>query len=105
MLILLINSVYTPALTSGLPAVLAKNARDHVRSTALQQVEAAGHSECIYLAQGGLRGMNGNYSAGVLEGLVHFLPYTLDWLRYGEQTSIEVICQMPTNSSRWRSPA
>lgn len=70
-----------PALTSGLQAVLVKNARDDVRSTALQQVQAAGYSDCLYLAQGGLFGMNGNYSAGVLEGLVHFLPYTLDWLQ------------------------
>lgn len=70
-----------PALTSGLQAVLVKNARDDVRDEALQQVQAAGHSDGLYLAQGGLLGMNGNYSAGVLEGLVHFLPHTLDWLQ------------------------
>jgi hypothetical protein len=29
-------------------------------------------------------GMNGNYSAGVLEGLVHFLPHMRKWL---EETS------------------
>ena len=68
-----------PALTSGLQAVLVKHARDDVRDEALQQVQAAGHSDCLYLAQGGLLGMNGNYSAGVLEGLVHFLPHTLAW--------------------------
>lgn len=71
-----------PALTSGLQAVLVKNARDDVRDSALRQVQAAGYSECLYLAQGGLLGMNGNYSAGVLEGLVHFLPHTLDWLQH-----------------------
>ena len=70
-----------PALTSGLQAVLVKNARDDVRATALRQVQAAGHGEYLYLAQGGLLGMNGNYSAGVLEGLAHFLPHTLDWLQ------------------------
>ncbi len=70
-----------PALTSGLQAVLVKNARDDVRDEALQQVQAAGHSDFLYLAQGGLLGMNGNYSAGVLEGLVHFLPQTRDWLQ------------------------
>jgi len=67
-----------PALTSGLQAVLVKNARDDVRDKALQQVQAAGHSECLYLAQSGLLDMNGNFSAGVLEGLIHFLPQTLD---------------------------
>lgn len=70
-----------PALTSGLQAVLVKNARDDLRDTALQRVQAAGHHDSLYLAQGGLLGMNGNYSAGVLEGLVHFLPHTLDWLQ------------------------
>ncbi len=70
-----------PALTSGLQAVLVKNAREDVRDTALRQVQAAGHDGCLYLAQGDLLGMNGNYSAGVLEGLVHFLPHTLAWLQ------------------------
>lgn len=70
-----------PALTSGLQAVLVKNARDKVRDEAVQQVQVAGHDGCLYLAQGGLLGMNGNYSAGVLEGLVHFLPHTLAWLQ------------------------
>lgn len=70
-----------PALTSGLQAVLVKNALDDVRATALRQVQAAGHNESLYLAQGGMLGMNGNYSAGVLEGLVHFLPHTLEWLK------------------------
>ena len=70
-----------PALTSGLQAVLVKNARDDVRTTALRQLETSGHDGCLYLAQGGLLGMNGNYSAGVLEGLVHFLPHMLAWLQ------------------------
>lgn len=67
-----------PALTSGLQAVLIKNARADVRDEALQQAQAAGHSDCLYLAQGG---MNGNYSDGVLERLAHFLPQTRDWLQ------------------------
>jgi len=69
-----------PALTSGLQAVLVRNARADVRDEALQQLRATGQDDQLYLAQGGLLGMNGNYSAGVLEGLVHFLPDTLGWL-------------------------
>jgi sucrose-6F-phosphate phosphohydrolase len=69
-----------PVLTSGLQAVLVGNARDEVREEALQSVRQAGHGDSLYLAQGGLLGMNGNYSAGVLEGLVHFLPHTKKWL-------------------------
>lgn len=52
-----------------------------VGDSALRQVQAAGHGDCLYLTQGGLLGMNGNYSAGVLEGLVHYLPHTLAWLQ------------------------
>ncbi|KPK10916.1 MAG: haloacid dehalogenase [Myxococcales bacterium SG8_38] len=69
-----------PALTSGLQAVLVKNAIDEVRNAAVERAEANGCRERLYLAQGGFLGMNGNYSAGVLEGLVHFLPHTLSWL-------------------------
>jgi hypothetical protein len=68
-------------LTSGLQAVLVRNARADVREQALRAVRSSGRSDCLYLAKGSLFGMNGNYSAGVLEGLVHFLPHTLDWLR------------------------
>ena len=69
-----------PVLTSGLQAVLVGNARDDVRAEALQGARQAGHPASLYLARGGLLGMNGNYSAGVLEGLVHFLPHTRNWL-------------------------
>jgi hypothetical protein len=30
----------------------------------------------LYLPRGNYLGMNGNYAAGVLEGLVHFIPET-----------------------------
>jgi hypothetical protein len=70
-----------PALTSGLQAVLVKNAIDSVRTEAISRAEANGCRDRLYLARGGLLGMNGNYSAGVLEGVVHFLPHTLGWLQ------------------------
>ncbi|MFZ1864835.1 MAG: HAD-IIB family hydrolase [Polyangiales bacterium] len=70
-----------PALTGGLQAVLVKNAIDSVRKEAIARADANGCRERLYLARGGLLGMNGNYSAGVLEGLVHFLPHTLSWLK------------------------
>jgi len=78
-----------PALTSGLQAVLVKNAREDVRDTALRQAQASGHGDNLYLAQGGLLGMNGNYSAGVLEGLVHYLPHTLLWLQDASTGSVQ----------------
>jgi HAD superfamily hydrolase (TIGR01484 family) len=69
-----------PVLASAIPAVLVANASEEVRSAAQQQAAALGHSSQLYLAAGGLLGMNGNYSAGVLEGVVHFIPQTVAWL-------------------------
>lgn len=69
-----------PVLTSGLQAVLVRNAREEVRRAALERLRAGGDPERLYLARGGFLGMNGNYSAGVLEGLAHFLPETEAWM-------------------------
>ncbi|MDO9227462.1 MAG: HAD-IIB family hydrolase [Pseudomonadota bacterium] len=63
-------------LSSDLPAVLVANAQETVRAEAVARAPAGS----LYLARGGLLGMNGNYSAGLLEGLVHFIPATRAWL-------------------------
>lgn len=63
-------------LASALPAVLVANAQESVRAEAVARAPAGS----LYLAHGGLLGMNGNYSAGILEGLVHFIPATRAWL-------------------------
>ena len=67
-------------LVSGLQAVLVRNAPDDVREEAMERVAEAGYPQRLYVARGGFLGMNGHYSAGVLEGLAHFLPHTADWL-------------------------
>jgi sucrose-6-phosphatase len=67
-------------LVSGMQAVLVGNASIDIRDEARRRVAEAGHPESLYLARGGFLGMNGYYSAGVLEGVVHFLPHTRDWL-------------------------
>jgi len=67
-------------LVSGMQAVLVRNAPAEVREEAERRVAEAGYAERLYLARGGFLGMNGNYSAGVLEGLVHFLPHVREWL-------------------------
>ena len=69
-----------PVLASAIPAVLVANASEEVRTAAQREAAALGHSSRLYLATGGLLGMNGNYSAGVLEGIVHFNPATGAWL-------------------------
>ena len=69
-----------PVLTSGLQAVLVANARDDVRQEALDGARAGGIPGRLYPARGDFLGMNGNYSAGVLEGLAHFVPEVEGWL-------------------------
>jgi sucrose-6-phosphatase len=61
-------------LTSGLKAILVRNADDRVRSEAQRYLAATEQLDRLYCARGGFLGMNGNYAAGVLEGVCHFFP-------------------------------
>lgn len=63
-------------LLSGLPSVLVANADWQVKSQA-----AAANPETLYVAQGGYLGMNGCYSAGILEGIAHYRTELDAWLR------------------------
>jgi len=64
-------------LSSELPAVLVANAHPDVAAQAMEAATQKGTTRCLYIAQGGYRGMNGNYSAGVLEGIEHFYAEAL----------------------------
>lgn len=68
------------ALTSGLRAILVKNAAEDVRKEAVAVLSRKQMTDRLYLARGAFWGMNGNYAAGVLEGLVHFFPHTKNWI-------------------------
>ncbi len=59
-------------LTSSLPAVLVANAHSAVVELAAAEVRRNGTADRLYVARGGFLGMNGNYSAGILEGMGHF---------------------------------
>jgi sucrose-6F-phosphate phosphohydrolase len=63
-----------PALTSELQAVLVANASEEVRREAWEEARRKGRADRLYLARGDFFGFNGNYAAGVLEGLVHYVP-------------------------------
>jgi sucrose-6F-phosphate phosphohydrolase len=63
-------------LLSDIPAVLVANADAEVKRLA-----ANAHKGTLYIAGGGYLGMNGNYSAGILEGVAHYLPEADAWLR------------------------
>lgn len=73
------------ALTSGLQAILVKNSTADVKKAALEELEAKGLTDCLYIARGDLYGMNGNFGAGVLEGLFYFFPEIAGWLDVGTQ--------------------
>jgi sucrose-6F-phosphate phosphohydrolase len=63
-------------LTSDISAVLVANADAEVKTLA-----AKANKEALYFARGGYLGMNGNYSAGILEGVAHYRPDVDAWLR------------------------
>jgi sucrose-6F-phosphate phosphohydrolase len=62
-------------LLSSIPAVLVANADEEVKRLAEQA-----HKGTLYIAAGGYLGMNGNYSAGILEGIAHYRPEVDSWL-------------------------
>lgn len=67
-------------LASPIPAVLVGNSQPDVRELARRLADETGHGDRLYVAKGGFLGMNGNYSGGMLEGIVHYHPQLQDWL-------------------------
>jgi len=63
-------------LTSGLQSILVKNSTEDIRKEALKRLSEKDLTNRLYLPQGNFFGMNGNYAAGVMEGLAHFIPET-----------------------------
>lgn len=61
-------------LASAIPSVLVANAGTEIKEAAQTQATAAEHADALYIAHGGFLSMNGNYSAGILEGVAHFHP-------------------------------
>lgn len=70
-----------PVLVSDVPSILVANAHDDIIKTAQLQTQLQGNSQSFYLAKGGFLGMNGNYSAGILEGIAYYHPYTKQWMK------------------------
>jgi hypothetical protein len=69
-------------LASPIPAVLVANSQPDVRELARRLAEEMGYVEQLYIASGDFMGMNGNYSAGILEGVAHYHPQTLAWMGF-----------------------
>lgn len=64
-------------LASRIPSVLVANGHPAVRAEAQRLAEERGCQDRLYHAVGGWGGMNGNYGAGILEGVAHFHPELL----------------------------
>lgn len=70
-------------LVSLVPAVLVANARPEIRDQACARAATLGRQARLHCAAGGVLGMNGNYAAGILEGVLHFHPH---WRQLLEET-------------------
>lgn len=60
---------------SEIPSVLVANADAPTREQAVKA-----QNDALYVARGGYLGMNGNYSAGIIEGVAHFWPEIDNWM-------------------------
>lgn len=63
-------------LLSGVQSVLVANA-----DSVLKRQVADANRQTLYVAHGGYLGMNGNYSAGIIEGVAHYWPELNRWLQ------------------------
>lgn len=61
-----------PVLCSPIQSVLVNNASDEIKKIAQQQAERSGQTSALYIAKVSGLNMNGNYSAGVLQGVWHY---------------------------------
>lgn len=61
-------------LVSEIPSILVNNADNHLKQEILSLSCSRKQAHRLYIAQGNFLGMNGNYAAGIVEGLLHFHP-------------------------------
>ena len=73
-----------PVMASAVQAVLVANASLDVQQEAQRLARQQGHEAALYQAKGRFLGMNGNYAAGILEGVAHYLPFTQAWMQVYE---------------------
>lgn len=67
-------------LASPIPSVLVANSQPQVQAAARRLAQQHGTLDALYIARGGFMGSNGNYSAGILEGLAHYHPECQAWI-------------------------
>jgi len=67
-------------LASEIPGVLVANASPDVRREAIDLARRLDCLDALYIARGSFLRLNGNYAAGILEGVAHFCPEALGWI-------------------------
>ena len=67
-----------PVLISPIPSTLVCNASVEVKQEVQRLARNLGTEHSLYLARGGFEGMNGNYAAGIVEGVCHYHPEILN---------------------------
>ncbi|MDH5445601.1 MAG: HAD-IIB family hydrolase [Gammaproteobacteria bacterium] len=66
-------------LSSEIQSVLVANATEEIKQQVIEQSQKNKTQNYIYIAQGDFFNMNGNYAAGILEGVRHFFPQYEDF--------------------------
>ena len=66
-------------ISSPIPSILVANAHQDVIQQAFAIASERQTLNSLYLAKGSFKGMNGNYSAGIVEGVHHFHPHLAIW--------------------------
>ncbi|SDP51457.1 HAD-IIB family hydrolase [Desulforhopalus singaporensis] len=61
-----------PVFAGPVASVVVNNASNEVKAEARKNAARNNTTDSLYLATGGFRGMNGNYAAGILEGVCFF---------------------------------
>lgn len=59
-------------LLSPIKSTLVANANEEIKEKVRSQISKSSSVNSIYIAEGGYLKMNGNYSAGILEGISHY---------------------------------
>ncbi len=68
-------------LISPLKGILVKNADNDLKKKLVQENRRLHQDHSIYIPEGDFLAMNGNYCAGILEGLSHYFPEIIEYLR------------------------
>ena len=78
-------------LISPVPAVLVANAHEDIRVRAIKLAQRSGAEKQLYIASGDFLSMNGNYGAGILEGVAHYYPEALAWFTQPPYSSNRIV--------------